>query len=165
MILYEFWSRGIILTVLWGILCMTSTKAEAWNARSTTEFLYYIFSLEGKSMTDRLRSDDQLGLAKYSNLFLSHLSIISCKIFTLCRLCTRLLAKHVFHFNGCSGGDFPFLYHGNDPTIIRHCFFMWISRLLFDKIYPTDWAKPNISAFFFSSLAVLLKQRLQLCYQ
>lgn len=59
-------------------------------------------------MTDRLRSDDQLGLAKYSNLLLSHLSIISCKIFTLCRLCTRLLAKHVFHFHGCSGGDFRF---------------------------------------------------------
>lgn len=106
--LYEFWSRGIILTVLWGILCMTSTKAEAWNARSTTEFLYYIFSLEGKSMTDRLRSYDQLGLEKYSNLLLSHLSIISCKNFTLCILCIRLLSKHVFHFNGCSGGDFHF---------------------------------------------------------
>lgn len=60
-------------------------------------------------------------------------------------------------------GIFVFLYHGNDPTIIRH--FMWISGLLFDKVYPTDWAKPNISAFFFSSLTVLVKQRLQLCYQ
>lgn len=60
-------------------------------------------------------------------------------------------------------GIFVFLYHGNDPTIIRHYFFMWISRLLFDQIYPTDWAKPNILSF--SSLTVLVKQRLQLCYQ